>query len=45
MMKIKKCKCGAPATQGSIAIHVYYCTRSAMDMNFCDGKDRLEYDS
>ena len=40
-----KCpKCGARASQGSIAIDVFYCCRSAKDINYCDGVDRLEYD-
>lgn len=42
---MKRCKvCGASATRGSIAYDVWYCWRSAKDINWCDGVDRLGYD-
>ena len=44
-MKYSKCpKCDARSRQGTIAIDVMYCDRSARDIRFCDGIDRLEYD-
>lgn len=41
-MKCPKCK--ATTSQGSIAIDVWYCNRSAKDINYCDGINRLEYE-